>query len=80
MNVGFTLHNNPTYIYRHLDQLSIKSPSLGFFLKNIVMFSPNFDPLICIWGIPDQNNNDSLHKTDCCNVLSDCSLEVHSAI
>ena len=22
--------------------------------------------------IPDQNKNESLHKTDCCNVLSDC--------
>ena len=44
------------------------------------MFRPNFDPLIGIWGIPYQNKNESLHKTDTCNVLSDWWLEVHSAI
>ena len=37
------------------------------------MFRPNFGPFIGIWGIPDQNKNESLHKTDCCNVLSDQS-------
>ena len=48
--------------------------------NNIVMFWPIFDPLKGIWGIPDQNNDESLHKTDCFNLLSDCWIEVHSAI
>ena len=52
-----TLHINPTFIYGQLDQLTIKSPKNDFFLKNIVMFRPNFDPFIGIWGIPDQNKN-----------------------
>ena len=29
------------------------------------MFRPNFDPFIGIWGIPDQNKNESLNKTEC---------------
>ena len=66
-----TLHINPTFIYGQLDQLAIKSPNTDFEKKNIVMFRPNFDPFIGIWGIPDQNKNESLHKTDCRNVLSD---------
>ena len=57
-----------------------KKFKLRFFEKNIVMFRPNFGPFKGIWGIPDENKNESLHKTDCCNVLSDCRLEVHSAI
>ena len=65
-----TLHINPTFIYE-LDQLAIKSPSTDFFEKNIVMFRPNCGPFIGICGIPDPNKNESLHKTDCCNVLSE---------
>ena len=66
-----TLHINPTFIYKQLDQLTIKKSKHRFFEKNIGMFRPNFDPFIDIWGSPDQNKNESLHKTDCCNVLSD---------
>ena len=40
---------------------------------------PKFNPLK-VWLIPDQHTNESLHKTDCCNVLSDCWLYVHSPI
>ena len=43
------------------------------------MFRPNFDPLIVIWVIPDQNKNESLH-CNCCNVPSDCWLDVNRAI
>ena len=46
------------------------------FWNNLFMFRPNFDPLISILGIPDQNNYESLHKTDCSNELLDCWLEV----
>ena len=67
MEVG---HNNPTFIYGQLDQLAIKSPNTDF-QKNIVMFRPNFDSFIGIWGIHDQNKNKSLHQTDYCNMLSD---------
>ena len=59
---------------------SYKKSKHWFFEKNIGMFRPNFDPFIGIWGSPDQNKNESLHKTDCCNVLSDWWLEAHSAI
>ena len=52
-----TLHINPTITYGQLDQLVIKSPNTDFFLKNIVMFRPNFDPFIGIWEIPDQNKS-----------------------
>ena len=48
-----------------------KKSEQSFFEKNIGIFRPNFDPFIDIWGFPDQNKNESLHKTDCCNVLSD---------
>ena len=65
------LNINPTFIYGQLDQLPIKSPNNDFFEKNRVMFRPHFDPFIGIWGIPDQYKNESLHKTDYCNVLSD---------
>ena len=46
----------------------------------LVMLRPKLYPFIVIWVIADQNKNESLHKTDCCNVLSDCWLEVHRAI
>ena len=44
------------------------------------MFRPNSDTLRGIFGLPGQNQNKSLHKTDCCNVLSDCCQKVCSAI
>ena len=44
------------------------------------MFRPNSDMLRGIFGLPGQNQNESLQKTDCCNVLSDCCQEVCSAI
>ena len=70
VEVGFTLHNNQTYIHGSLDQLPIKSPKTDiFFGKNIVMFRFNFNPLTSIWGIPDQIKNESLHKTDCCQIV-----------
>ena len=69
---GLTLHNNPTNIYGFLDQLSIKSPNIDFLRENIGMFRFNFNTLTGIWGIPDLNKNESLHKTDSCNVLSNC--------
>ena len=42
-----------------------------FFGKKIVIFRPNLDPFIGIFGAPDQYKNSSLDKTDNCNVLSD---------
>ena len=41
------------------------------FEKNMVMFTPNSDQFRGIWGPPSENKNESWHKTDCCNVLSD---------
>ena len=66
-----TFHINPTFIYGQLDKLAIKKSKPRIFEKNIVMFWPNFGPFIGIWGIPDENKNESLHKTECCNLLSD---------
>ena len=43
------------------------------------MFWPHLDMVICVWKIFGQNIK-SLQKTDCCNVLSDFLLELHSAI
>ena len=37
------------------------------------MFRRNSDTFKGIFGLPGQNQNESLHKTDSCNVLSDCS-------
>jgi hypothetical protein len=34
--------------------------------------TPNSDQFRGIWGPPSENKNKSWHKTDCCNVLSDC--------
>ena len=50
------------------------------FETNIDVLRSQFDLFIVIWEIPDQNKNKSSHKTDWCYVLSDCWLEVHSAI
>ena len=72
MEVGFILNNNPTYIYGYLDQLTIKSPALIFLKQHSYVYAQ-----LGIWGIPDKKEN--LQKTDCCKVLSDCWLEVHSA-
>ena len=48
------------------------------FEKNRVMFRPHFDPFMGIWGIPDQHKNESLHKNDCCIVLSEIRyLKMH---
>ena len=81
MEVGFTLHNNPTFIYIYVTRpANYKKSKHYFFLKNIFMFRQNFDPFIGIWGISDQNKTESLHKTECYIVLSDCWLEVHSTI
>ena len=50
------------------------------FEKNMVMFTPNSDQFRGIWGPPSENKNESWHKTDCYNVLSDYCQEAHSAI
>ena len=42
-----------------------------FFEKNMFMFTPNSYQFWGIWGPPSENKNESWHKTDCCNVLSD---------
>ena len=34
------------------------------------MYRPNLDMFRGIFGLPGQNQNESLHKTDCFNVLS----------
>ena len=57
-----------------------KKSKQWFFEKNTVKFGPHFDLFKGIWGIHNQYKNENLHKTDCCNVLSDFLLEVHSAI
>ena len=56
-----------------------KSQQLYFGYTNI-MFRPNLDQFKGAWGTPDQNKNYGWHKTDYRNVMSDCWLEVHSAI
>ena len=44
------------------------------------MFRPHFELFIDICGLPDQHKNESLHKTDFSNVVSDFLKEVYSAI
>ena len=44
------------------------------------MFRPNSDTFRGIFGLPGQDQNESLYKTDCFNLLSDCCQEVCSAI
>ena len=44
------------------------------------MFKPHLNALIGVWGVPDRNQNESLHKTDYCDVVSDFWLQVHSPI
>ena len=51
-----------------------------FFEKNIVMFMPYLDQFRGAWGLPSQNKYERWHKTDCCNGLFGCFLEVHSAL
>ena len=38
----------------------------------IILFRPNSDMFKGNFGLPGQNQNESFHKTDCFNVLSDC--------
>ena len=44
------------------------------------MFRTNSETLRGIFGLPVKNQNASLQKNDCCNMLSDCCQEVCSAI
>ena len=50
------------------------------FEYNSDRFRTNLDPFVGVFRLPSGNNNESLHKTDCCNVLSFFWLEVRSAI
>ena len=36
-----------------------------------IMFRPNLGMSREVFGLPGRNKSESLHKTDCCNVLSD---------
>ena len=47
---------------------------------NKIMFRSNLDVFIDICGLPDQYKNESWHKTDHRNVVSDFWSEVYSAI
>ena len=47
---------------------------------NLFMLRPHLDVYIDICKLPDQNNNESWHKTEFSNVVSDFLIEVHSAI
>ena len=44
------------------------------------MFRPHLNKFIDVWEVPDENLNESWHKTDYCNVLSDLLKEVHNVI
>ena len=35
------------------------------------LFKCSSEPFIDVWDSLDENKNESWHKTDCCNVLSD---------
>ena len=50
------------------------------FEMNFIMFKPHLNVFIELCGLTDQYKNLSWHKTDCCNVVSDFSYEVYSAI
>ena len=45
-----------------------KTPTKRFEM-NWILFRPNSDTLRGIFELPGQNQNKSLHKTDCCNVI-----------
>ena len=44
------------------------------------MFRPHLNMFIGVWGVPDWNQNESWHKIDYCDVVSDFWLKVHSPI
>ena len=53
------------------------------FEMNLVMFRPYLDVFIHISRLPVQYKNESWHKTDCRNVVSDflmASLQPHFAV
>ena len=39
--------------------------------KKLFLFRPNLNMFIDVWDSLDENKDESWHKTDCCNVLSD---------
>ena len=41
------------------------------FEMNKVILRPHLNTFIGICGVPDENNNERLQKTDCHNVVSD---------
>ena len=47
---------------------------------NLIMIRPKSDTLRSIFGLPGQNQNENIHKTDCYNVLSYYCKDVCSAI
>ena len=56
-----------------------KKPPYMFEMKKN-MFRPHLDMFWGVIGLPGKDPNESLHKTDCCNVLLDLWEEVCSAI
>ena len=68
--VGIRCFSN---IHLRLTRPSVLKKSKQYvFEKNMVMFTPNSDQFRGIWGPPSENKNESWHKTDRCNVLSEC--------
>ena len=47
---------------------------------NQIMFRPILDKFRGIFTLPGKNKNESLHKTDCFNVVSDFLWEVFRTI
>ena len=49
---------------------------------NLIVFRPHLDMFIDICGLPDgyKKTQNTKHKTDCCNAVSDRWWEVYNAI
>ena len=69
VEVRFAQHviNQTLYL---LDQVGIKKSIQHTFENNSNRFRTNFDPFTGVFRLPSENNNESWHKTECCNVLS----------
>ena len=71
LELGLQLHLfSSIHVVTTKPALYKKKPPYMFEI-NKIMFRPNLDMSRGIFGLPGRNKKESLHKTDCCNVLSD---------
>ena len=66
--------------YENHDQLFVQKSNKYILEKGQIILRPNLETFRGVWGFHDQLQNESWHKTDCRNMVSEIWLEDHRTI